>query len=391
MSGLSGISRMAPKKGSLRSSRPAPLPAVPVLDVVGLRTTIASPPIDLRLMPASTLTLFGDRPHTLSLVLDALAGFLPHLGGTIRINERDVTSSAPSERGMRIVSPRDPLFPHLDLRDNIAFSLRAAFMNRAEAYAAAGRMIALLGLDGISSLRPAQLSPEQLFRARLARALVTSPDVLLLDDPLHQLDPQATRRVSVLLGTVSRALNLSVIQSVSRREDALRSGGKIAVFQGSTLLQCADAAQLYDRPASAQVATLFGETNTLVGQVLDIGDDVARIHLACEGVVEAIASEQLEVGQECLVCVRPDRISPFFGSQGLGVDDEDERPVQGILTESLHLGDHIRMRVRCAEGTEIELRRPPLQSQKIPSAGTLVQLAWPAAHATAFPAASGID
>ncbi|KXV03443.1 ABC transporter ATP-binding protein [Gluconobacter potus] len=385
MSGLSGVSRMAPKQRSTRPSRPKP-----VLEVAGLRAAIDAPPVDLSLQPGTTLTLFGNQSEALSRLLDVLAGFLPSLGGTITVSSENVTSRPPAERRMRIVSPRDPLFPHLDLRDNIAFSLRASRQSRTEARAAAGRMISLLGLDGIAGLRPAELSPEQSLRVRLARALVTSPDVLLLDDPLHTLDPHAARRIPILLGTLSRALNLSVIQSVSRREDALRSGGEIAVFHDNRLLQCADAARLYDRPDCVEVATLFGETNTLPGQVLDIGDDVARVHLACGGIVDAMAAENLAEGQECLVCVRPDRISPFFGAQGLGMDEEGETPVRGVLTDSTHLGDHIRMRVRCAEGTEIELRRPPLQAQKIPAPGTAVQLAWPATHATAFPPGIGM-
>ncbi|MFT8523321.1 ABC transporter ATP-binding protein [Gluconobacter oxydans] len=385
MSGLSAVSRRAPTHCRTRPSRPNP-----GLQVAGLGAAIDAPPVDLSLQPGATLTLFGNQPAALSRLLDVLAGFLPSLGGTITVSGENVTSRRPAERRMRIVSPRDPLFPHLDLRDNIAFSLCASRQGRTEARAAAGRMISLLGLDGIAGLRPAELSPEQSLRVRLARALVTSPDVLLLDDPLHTLDPHAARRIPILLGTLSRALNLSVIQSVSRREDALRSGGEIAVFHDNRLLQCADAARLYDRPDCVEVATLFGETNTLPGQVLDIGDDVARVHLACGGIVDAMAAENLAEGQECLVCVRPDRISPFFGAQGLGMDEEGETPVRGVLTDSTHLGDHIRMRVRCAEGTEIELRRPPLQAQKIPAPGTAVQLAWPAAHATAFPPGAGM-
>ncbi|MBS1058087.1 ABC transporter ATP-binding protein [Gluconobacter kondonii] len=386
MSGLSGAPRMAPKQ---RSTRPKAV-VQPVLDIVGLRAAIDAPPIDLSLQPGATLTLFGTQPAALSRLLDVLAGFLPHLGGTIAVSGEDVTSRPPAKRRMRIVSPRDPLFPHLDLRNNIALGLRANGKGRQDAQAAAGRMISLLGLDGIADRRPTELDAEQSLRVKLARALIASPDVLLLDDPLHALDPRAARRIPILLGTLSRALNLSIIHAVSRREDALRSGGAIAVFQDNVLLQCADAARLYDRPACVEVATLFGETNTLTGQVLDIGDDVAHIHLACGGIVDAMVSEDLSEGQECLVCVRPDRISPFFGPQSLGLDDDGDTPVRGVLTDSTHLGNHIRMRVRCAEGTEIELHRPPLQAQKIPASGTPVQLAWPAAHATAFPLSAGM-
>lgn len=356
------------------------------LQLEALRPGLQAEAFDLSVPQGETVTAYGTDTAVLSGILDLIAGFSPSMGGRVLVCGTDITSRPAGQRGMTLISTRDPLFPHLDVQSNIVFALRAQGQKHAEADAGAGRMMSLLGLDGLGKAAPRSLSPEQTLRTMLARALVTSPAVLLLDNPFAALDPQAARRMASLLSKLTRARDLSILQSVPSKEDALRAGGSIAFFQSQTLLQSGPAADLYDRPAGVEVATLFGEANCLTGQVLDIGDDIARIQLACGGVVEALASEsELAEGQACLVCVRPDRISPFFGTQSLGLEDEDMPPVRGALTETVHLGDHIRMRVRCPEGTEIELRRPPLQTQKLPRPGSPVQLAWPAGHATAFP------
>ncbi|EHH68124.1 ABC transporter ATP-binding protein [Gluconobacter morbifer] len=376
MVALQDVSRLRQGRGSSGQS-------IPVLRIERLQTQSRQSPFGLLLPAGQRLTLFGDNSAALSHILDVIAGFAPRLDGRISVNGKNVSTLPPGQRGIAVVSPRDPLFSHLDVRQNIAFPLRASGRSATEATATAGRMLSLLGLDGAAGKSPRDLTAEETLRAQLARALVGGPTVLLLDDPLSGLDAPAARRTTSLLTTLTRALELSIVHAVSRRDDALQSGGQIAVFQDQVLLQCADAARLYDRPASIEVATLFGEANALTGQVLDIADDVARVHLACGGIVEAMA-EGVQDGEACLVCVRPDRISPFFGAQGLSVDDGDV-PVRGTLANSAHLGDHVRLKVRCPNGTEIELWRPPLQAQKIPRNGTPVELAWPPSHATAFP------
>ncbi|OAG74376.1 ABC transporter ATP-binding protein [Gluconobacter japonicus] len=376
-----------PPGAPLTSPRRQTVPRAPLaLQLEAFRPGLQADAFDLAVSQGETVTAYGTDAAALSDILDLIAGFSPPLGGRVLVQGTDITSRPPGQRGVALISPRDPLFPHLDVQANIVFALRAQGQSQAEAQAGAGRTMSLLGLDGLGKAPPQTLSPEQTLRVMLARALVTSPVILLLDNPYAALDAQAARRMASLLSKLVRARDLSILQTVPNKEDALRSGGPIALFQNQTLLQFGPAADLYDRPAGVEVATFFGDANSLTGQVLDIGDDIARIQLACGGIVEAIASEsELAEGQACLVCVRPDRISPFFGTQSLGLEDEDMPPVRGTLTDTVHLGDHIRMRIRCPDGTEIELRRPPLQTQKLPRPGTAVQLAWPAGHATAFP------
>ncbi|MBR0559817.1 ABC transporter ATP-binding protein [Neokomagataea sp. TBRC 2177] len=352
---------------------------------IGLQGTV----FDLELVKGETLVLLGTDMTALALLLDTIAGFQPCMGGSLMVNAVDITDLPPQKRRVTLVSERDPLFPHLTVHENISFACRAQGQDKKTASANAAHLVSLLGLDDAVRTLPKHLSLEKKIRTKIARALACKSDILLLDDPLSGLDVHAARRIDVLISRLQRALGLSIIRSEERQEAALRSGSVIALFEERILLQADTAATLYERPINATVATLFGGANALVGQIIDEYDDVYTVHLACGGVVEASASlhehtHNLKVGDTCMVCVRPDRISPFFGRSSLG-GDEGEPSVRGILMKSLHLGDHIRMTIRCENGTEIEIHRPPIQAQKIPKNGTPAEIAWPATQATVFP------
>lgn len=366
--------------------------------LIAVRAGLDAPPFDLSIVPGEGLALLGDRADILSALLDRIAGLAPSLGGRIAAGGRDVTLLPPGRRGVALVSRRDPLFPNMDLRDNVAFALRATGATRDAARAGAARMIALTGLEGLESARPGTLTRAQAIRAAVARALGTGNAVLLLDDPFHGLEESEGRRLASLLATLRRALGLAVIQAVPRREEALRAGGRVALFRGARMIQCASAAILYERPASPDVAAFFGEANVLPGRILALSpDDVARVRLACGATVEAVAPGEgpeaeeplLAEGDECVVCVPPDRISPFFGpfpDDGSPLAGEDGlSPVRGAVIDAVHLGDHVRLRVRCEDGSEIELRRPPLTGGRLPRPGASVHLAWPPGHAALFP------
>ncbi|QDH17161.1 ABC transporter ATP-binding protein [Swingsia samuiensis] len=358
----------------------------PSLKIEGLRLTVESVPFDLTLTKGEILTAFGTTPFVLSTFLEQLAGFAPLIDGKIFLHDEDVSSLPLGKRKIGLINQHTPLFPHMNVHENIAFAFQATGQNKSEAFDAANRMLSLVGLDGHGHAHTKSLSSEETLRTLLARALACSPKLLLIDDPYFSLPLHTTRQFTSLLIKLSRALDLTIVQTTSHREDALRAGGKIAFFNHEALLQHDTAAVLYDRPAAIEIATIFGEANALTGQILGIGDDIASIQLACGGVVEAfVSSERLHKGDECIVCIRPDQISPFFGSRPLNFDEDTSSPVNGVLIESIHLGDHIKMRVRTPDGTEIDLHRPPIQSQQIPSNGSSVQLAWMAGNATAFP------
>jgi putative spermidine/putrescine transport system ATP-binding protein len=363
-------------------------PLVPVLSVTDLRLTADHPPVSLMLptrdTASTTLCLLGDDPAILSALLDALAGHRPVADGMINVDGTDISRHLPENRPVCLVSARDPLFAHLSVGENIAFAARARGDAKGAVEAACRKASALMGLDGLEAMRVDRLDTLGRLRVALARAVVRAPRILLLDDPFAGLSPSLQRQAQGLVTMLGQALSQHLVLATTDRETALRCGAPIALFSGAHLLQCAPASGLFDRPADDRVATLFGDANAMPGRVLSIDDDVARVRLPSGGVAEAMASDGLESDSLCILCVRPDRISPVFGATAFALD-EDDAPITAVLQDSMHLGDHVRLRFRLADGVDIEVRRAPLQLHAGLKPGAPAQLAWAAGHATAFP------
>ncbi|RUT24860.1 ABC transporter ATP-binding protein [Asaia sp. W19] len=355
----------------------------PLLLLDNLCLFYGSEAFTLSVTEGEALSLMGEEPGVLSRLCDILAGFDKPVGGRILLAGQDMTTCLPERRPIVLVSPRDPVFGHLGVSENIGFPLRVQGARPDTLHARIARVMALTGLEALATTRADRLTPEQALRLKLARALAYAPAILVLDDVLSGLDMRSAAKARQLLSTLQRALGLSMIYAARGREDALWLGGRIALFDRETLIQCADAATLLERPSDPRSAGLFGEANLLTGRVLAIEEDIARVHLACGGVVEAMADEALEEDSLCTLCVRPDRMTPLFGTTVAG--DDDTPPLVASIQSVLHAGDQIRLRLRLADGAEIDMRRPLLQSMRAIKPGATLQLAWQASQAVAFP------
>ncbi|GAB6853371.1 ABC transporter ATP-binding protein [Asaia astilbis] len=354
-----------------------------ILSLEALSLTKGAPPFSLKVQEGEALCLLAEDSVSLSHLCDMLAGFEKPAQGCILLNDHEIMSLRPEDRPIGLVSARDPVFGHLDVAANIALPLRARGASLETIHATISKILALVGLDAVIALRADQLNPEQNLRLRLARVLAYAPSIVLLDGILLGLDLRAASKTRQLITKLHRALGLTLIYVAQSREDALWLGGRIALFDRQTLIQCADASTLLERPGDARSASLFGEANLLTGRVLEIEDDIARIHLACGGVVEALADADLNEDSLCTLCIRPDRMTPLFGASATG--DDEPAALRATIQSVLHTGEHIRLRLRLADGTEIEMRRPLLQSMRTISQGTSLQLAWQASQAVAFP------
>ncbi|MDL2170496.1 MULTISPECIES: ABC transporter ATP-binding protein [Asaia] len=353
------------------------------LSVHSLALTPGADGFSLNLVKGEAVSLLADPPGTLSLFCDILGGFVAPAAGRVTFAGLDASDTLPGQRPIVLVSRREPAFGHLGVAANIAFPLRVRGMAAHEIRASVSHFLALLGLDGFASARADTLPPEYDVRLRLARALACNPSVLVLDDVLSGLDLRAIGRTRQLIAKLHKALGLTLIYAADDREDAVWLGGRIALFDRETLVQCASASTLLDRPATPWVASLFAEANLLTGRVLSIEDDIATIHLACGGVVEALADADLEDDSLCVLCIRPDRMTPLFAASG--GDEEGPAPLVATLQSVLHTGEQMRLRLRLSDGVEIEMRRPLIQSTRQMTPGATLQLAWQASQAVAFP------
>lgn len=343
-----------------------------------------APTLSFAVQRGMCLALLGNRVSDMSCLMDTLAGHLPRLGGEILIDGQDRSMDAAGQRGIGLFSPRDHLFAHMTVRQNVAFPLMARGCDRSSIAARVNETLALTGLDGRAEHTPQALEPQEAWRARLARLLVFGPPVLLLDDPFAKLEPDDRSTLRQVLARLARAQSLTMLLATRDREDALLLGDRIGVLSGRTLLQTGRPVDLFDNPACAAVAADFGDANTLTGRVGTVEDDVARVHLANGCVVEARAAEGLAPDMLCTLCIRPDRIATLFPS-GRATADPEEGTLPASLVALHHMGDHIRLRFRLGDGQEILVRRPPAQSLTGLEPGRPAQLAWPPVHAVAFP------
>ena len=341
----------------------------------------------LELPSGQCLALLADRHSGGSLLLDVIAGHHAPTRGQVQCDGSDLATIRPGRRRLGMVSARDPLFPHLVVRRNIAVPLLAAGVGAAERRRRVGEAIALLGLDAVAGRRPAALDPETTARAAIARAVVADPRLLLLDDPFAALDPLPRQALQRILRRLVRARGLTVLLVTGDRTEALLLGDEIGLLQRGRLHQVGPPQRLLDRPADATVAYRLGDANLLTGRVVRVDDEVALVRLACGHEVEAELGEPLPDAALCVLCVPPDRIATAFPGRA------GAEPAAGMLPATLqevvHLGDHLRLRFRLADGGEVLVRRPPAAVAADLRQHRPALLAWQPHHARVFAAASG--
>jgi putative spermidine/putrescine transport system ATP-binding protein len=178
--------------------------------------------------------------------------------GSVLIHGRDVTRVAPDERNVGMVFQNYALFPHMTVLDNVEFGLRMRGMSKQDRKARAGAMLTLAGLEGAGHRRPSELSGGQQQRVALARALVIEPDVLLLDEPLANLDRNIRLRMRDELRALQQRLRITTILVTHDQEEALAIADRIAVMDRGRIEQTGRALDLCLRPASPFVANFFG-------------------------------------------------------------------------------------------------------------------------------------
>jgi spermidine/putrescine transport system ATP-binding protein len=232
--------------------------------------------VSLRVDPGEFLTLLGPSGCGKTTLLRMISGFETPTEGAVLIDGSDVTRLPPYRRNVNQVFQSYALFPHLSVRENIAFGLRMQKTPRSERNRRVGEAIELVSLKSFESRRPNQLSGGQKQRVALARALVCRPRVLLLDEPLAALDAKLRRAMQIELKQLQARLGITFVFVTHDQEEALVMSDRIAVMNGGRIEQLGTAADVYHRPANSFVADFLGQANLMTAQVVSrIGADPA--------------------------------------------------------------------------------------------------------------------
>ena len=223
--------------------------------------------ISLTVEPGEFFALLGPSGSGKSTLLRLIAGFNQHQAGHLLIGGRDVTGVPPWKRNVGMVFQNYALWPHMTVAQNVAFGLEERRLPREEVRRRAAAAIELVGLTGYESRRPAQLSGGQQQRVALARTLAIEPQVLLLDEPLSNLDAKLRIQMRRELQRLHKRLGITTIFVTHDQEEAMTICDRIAVLDQGVIQQIGTPLELFDRPANRFVAQFVGSVNLFEGTV----------------------------------------------------------------------------------------------------------------------------
>ena len=297
--------------------------------------------ITLGVRAGEFITLLGPSGCGKTTLLRMLSGFETPDVGEIRIEGRDVTRLAPYRRNVNQVFQSYALFPHLSVRDNIAFGLRMQKLGAEETRRRVAEVVELVALGGFEDRMPHQLSGGQRQRVALARAIVPRPAVLLLDEPLSALDAKLRHQMQVELKRLQKRLGMTFVFVTHDQEEALTMSDRIAVFHQGRLEQLGTALEIYHQPQTAFVADFIGEANLLEAEWLAVEGMHLRVRLKGGLELRVPQTGWPSDGSRAMISVRPEKVCisrrPIEGA---------ENTFQAVITEEIFQGalDHLTMR-----------------------------------------------
>ncbi|MGV6872266.1 ABC transporter ATP-binding protein [Pseudochelatococcus sp. B33] len=209
------------------------------------------------------VALLGSSGCGKTTVLRVLAGFVSPTAGRVRLRRQDVTDLPPDRRGVSLVFQSYALWPHMTVAQNIGYGLRLKGTPKAERAARVGAIQSMLGLDGLGDRKPSALSGGQRQRVAIARALAIEPQVLLLDEPLSNLDARIRLAVRHELRALQRRLGITAVHVTHDREEAMVMADRIVILNAGRIAQQGTPEDVYNRPASAFVAAFMGAENVV--------------------------------------------------------------------------------------------------------------------------------
>ncbi|GAB3119925.1 ABC transporter ATP-binding protein [Novispirillum itersonii] len=231
--------------------------------------------IDLSIAPGEFIALLGPSGCGKTTLLRTLAGFVPAAAGEVRVDGQDVTGLPPEKRGMAMMFQSYALWPHMTVAENISFPLRIRRQPKAMVTAQVQRMLTLVGLDGFADRNVTRLSGGQRQRVALARALAVDPPVLLLDEPLSNLDARIRLSMRHEVKSLQKQLGLTAILVTHDREEAMAMADRVVILDHGTVAQAGTPEEIYHRPVSPYVAAFMGAENTCAVSLRHEGDRIA--------------------------------------------------------------------------------------------------------------------
>jgi len=325
----------------------------------------------------SLLTLLGPSGCGKTTILRAIAGFVAPEAGRIEVGGVEITALPPERRQTAMLFQNYALFPHMTVVQNVAFGLKMRRLGRAEIAAKVAAALALVRLEALAGRYPAELSGGQQQRAALARALVTEPQLLLLDEPFGALDQNLREAMQVELRKLQQRLGITTILVTHDQQEALILSDLIAVMNAGRIEQLAPPIEVYDHPATRFVAGFMGAANLLTGKLLardatgfDLGIGGSRLRLP--------GAPPLDATDEIAIAVRPEAI----GLDAAPAEPSGDVGFVGRISFLTNLGSRLLYEIELAQGLRLTVEEQRRDKTRIRAVGERVRLRIDPGHCT---------
>jgi iron(III) transport system ATP-binding protein len=341
--------------------------------------------VSLDIAPGEFFALLGPSGSGKSTLLRLVAGFNRHQSGQLLIDGQDVSALPPWQRNVGMVFQNYALWPHMTVWDNVAFGLVERKADKATIRSKVGAALELVGLASYAQRRPNQLSGGQQQRVALARTIVIEPQVLLLDEPLSNLDRTLRVQMRQELLAMQRRLGLTTIFVTHDQEEAMTTADRMAVLDHGVVQQVGAPAELYDHPVNLFVAGFVGTTNLLPARVLSRGAADVTFEVEGAGALRLPAGAAPAAGERVTVSFRPQALRIDAAGAASPAPDTHRQWLPGTVEASEFLGEFTRYRVRLG-ASHVAVDEPHHAGTRQHEAGAAVRLGLDPTQARLFPA-----
>jgi putative spermidine/putrescine transport system ATP-binding protein len=331
-------------------------------------SVVAVHPTNLEVRKGEFLTLLGPSGSGKTTLLNLIAGGIAASSGSIFLDGRDITTLPPRDRGIGMVFQNYALMPHMTVFENVAYPLRVRHESAKAIRAKVLEALNRVGLQGFEERKPRQLSGGQQQRVGIARCIVYSPAIIMMDEPLGALDKNLREQMQDEIKRLHKDLGTTVIYVTHDQEEALNMSDRICLMRNGEIAQLGTPDDLYFRPSNRFVAEFIGESNLIGGRVSNEGN----MAIAGGGCISISGAAAL-TGSEAIAMIRPEKVRIDSPAQPL---DGNSNEMRGKVTSTSFIGGMTRVTVLAENGLSIVAKMVSDRAESRPEPGTLVRLSW---------------